>query len=183
MDIQNEKAQIAKELHEVLSSLHDYFPWVVVEIVLSLEGRLGKNSPFIKKITENVLNDLSQEVLEKYVPECLPDEAHTYDMTASLFGVFKEQLVQNLLDRPAFSLDIEESEECKPWDTAEKEALFSTQNLSQKEIAKINTIQSVKASLTQLKIQKNQLEQKPDDFHDEINAIEILDDVLDTSPV
>lgn len=181
MNIQEEKAQVIKDINGILKSLYTYFPWVVVEIIYSMQERFGMDEPLLKGAKDGVLDEVCQDILDEYVPECFPEEESVADITASIYEVFKKNYISDALNRPAFTLELETQDACKPWDIAEKE-MFNQTDINLSGLSpKVNVIQNVKASLGELNCKKSSFETQADDFKIEIEAINIMNDVLDTS--
>lgn len=181
MDIQAEKKQIGLDVNTILKSLFTYFPWVVVEIIYSMQERFGIDEPFLKSARDGVLDEVCQDILDEYVPECFPEEESVADITASIYAVFKKNYISDALNRPAFTLELETQDACKPWDIAEKE-MFNQTDINVSGLGeKVNVIQSVKASMGELNCKKSTLEMQADDFKVEIEAINIMNEVLDTN--
>ncbi len=182
MDIQKEKDVIIKDINAMLKNMHEPFPWLVVEVALSMLNRIGKDDPFVAKAFENVLDDMSEEVLEEYFPECVDHGTDVAHAAGSIFGSFNVAgNVQNILDRPAFSLDQDTKEECLPWDEAENMTItmgLSNESLIAKQKKRM-TIQNVKRDMKNLiEYRKIILANNKDDFKNELQTIEIIAEVL-----
>ncbi len=181
MDIQKEKDVILKDINAMLKNMHEPFPWLVVEVALSMQVRIGKDAPFVAKALEDVLDTTSLEVLDEYVPECVDEGGDVSHASASIFGSFNVAgAVKNMLDRPIFSLDVEKPEECGPWDEAENMVVqmgLSNESLVAQQKKRM-TIQNIKRDMQNLIEYKKIIASNKDEFKDELHAIDIIAEVL-----
>ncbi len=179
LDIQKEKKIIIDDINTILKDLHGQFPWVVVELAMSLQERIGKDNPFVKAAFKDVLDDMSTEVLDKYIPECTPEGIVTSDVATSIYNSFNVQGVQDVLAKPVFSLDEEVSDDCLPWDYAETQApaFYGIGNSVNSQ--KLNLIRKIKMDLKDLAFRQAVALKKEEEFKDELEAISIIFDTLD----
>ncbi len=122
-DLKKEKAIITKLVHEVLVSLHGHFPWTVIEIAISFNERIGEDNPFVLATLDGVLDEETKKKLDEYLPECTEDGALSSDMALQLMNSFSSHdfaKLSSVLNKPLFSLDTAQKEECLPWDLSEQ---------------------------------------------------------------
>ncbi len=159
LDLQKEKNIIISDTNIILKDLHKRFPWVVVEIALAMQDKFGEENSFVKAIFENVLNDTSKEILEEFLPECLPHDEATSNVTNDIYNSFKVANLGNVLSKPLFSLDIDIKEECLPWDYEETNAATDFYaSASQSQQNKIALIKKIKMDIKDLLYRKANLE-------------------------
>ncbi len=181
MDIQKEKDVIIKDINAMLKNMHEPFPWLAVEVALSMQSRIGKEDIFVAKVFENVLDDLSEEILDEYVPECVDNGGDLRQAAAGILGSFNvANTVSNLLHRPIFSLEEGVKEECEAWDNAENltvvMGLGNASLVAQQKKRMI--IQNIKADMQHLVEYKKILVNNAEEFKKEIQTIDIIAEVL-----
>ncbi len=182
IDIQKEKTQIANCIHTLLADLHKEFPWIVVELAISFQDKIGADNPLVVNSFKNVLDDLSREVLEKYLPECHPDEVITSEISSAIFDSFSvkdNSQINAALAKPVFSLDVEQADECLPWDHVEKNTVPTFDISGNANIAKLNLIQKIKVELRDLAFRQAVALKEEESFKDELEAISIIFENLD----
>ncbi len=178
LDIQKEKKLIITDTNKLFHLLNENFPWIIAEIALSMKENLGQDNPFIKECFQGVLEDLSKEALEKYIPECKAQEASVVDVATSVLGSNRTQFVSDTFSKTSLGLDEEESEECLPWDEEEQNTVqygagARGQNL------KLANINNVKMKLREMVFYKVKMRKYEADFKDEIITLNIIFEVLD----
>ncbi len=181
MDIQKEKDVILKDINAMLKNMHEPFPWLVIEVALSMQSRIGKDDPFVVKAFDNVMDNMSEEVLDEYVPECVDEGGDVAAASASIFGSFNVAgAVKNMLDRPVFSIDTEKPEECGPWDEAENMVVqmgLSNESLVAQQKKRM-TIQNIKRDMQNLIEYRKIIANNKDEFKKELQTIDIIAEVL-----
>lgn len=179
--MQVEKEELNLIINNMLKSLHTYFPWIVVEIIYIMQERMGVDNIFIKTISHNVLDDISQETLEEYLPECLPDELESVEVGTSIFNIMSKKKLRELVGESVFGVESTTPAECLPWDIEEKDSFLQDTNATAEQIKKISTIRFIKDSLQILNNKKDFFEANngtTNCYKNEIEAIKVLNFVL-----
>ncbi len=176
---QKEREIIAKNVYSILLDLNKHFPWAVIEIIISLHDRIGKENSFVSQVTHGILDKETEAKLDDYLPECTGD---TSTPTAEFAKRFYEgklgKVIASFLPESAFGLNAQAKEECLPWDLAEQPISFDTLG-DEKSMA----IKNIKMKLRELAMLRGIVARNSDECGTECIAIDTIFEILNFSIV
>ncbi len=172
-NIKEQKDNIEHLLYSVFSDLYKNFRWTVLESIITMQIRLGKENPYISTVLKDIYKDISPKDLEEHMPECEENAIDISEIDA--FGLTSKDFsnYSGAFSKSMFNINMSIPEECKPWDAlGENVDDFYAKDISM-------SIQNIKAKLNKLAMIRGIIARKADDFKDEITSIDILFEVLD----
>ena len=186
-DSQAYKQIAVHDIKNILSELNKALPWLVADIAISVQNRLGANNQFTQKILNDVLANLSEEDLLDISAECLPySDVNIWQVsTATMAGTMGAQIdsdrLRAIFARPAFSLDEESSDNCSPCDGGETGpiAMGILGGATKAQFKKIKLAQHISADIEKLMVYKTNMLNNPNEFQDEIVGINTIIEVID----
>lgn len=170
---EREKAIILKTVHLIIETLNICFPWKVIEIAVSFQLRIGKESSFVKSAFEGIIDTISEKEIEEYVVECPESDMLSPQAGISLFEKNSNGNMPNLLKNFSFNFDGVAPEECEAWDKAEEVSPHNSQD------KKIVSIQNIKVNLRELAMLKSLISHNQENYSEEIIAINTIFEILD----
>ncbi len=169
-NIDKEKALANKLMHEALIALNKDFPWTVIEIAITFNERIGKDSAFVMQMLDGILDEHAKEQLKNYNPECDESGILPADVTQNLYNKFSQYGYTEAYNKSMFGLaDIKD--ECSPWDIAEETPVY--ENISSE---KNMAIKNIKMKLRELALLRGILARQ--EKLDENIAIDAIFEVL-----
>ena len=182
-DTQEYKDLVANDIKTILTELGTDLPWLVADVVLSIQDRMGKNTPFVQKALGDALVNLTEEELLQSSLECAPDaDVRIRNLATGITGAqLSSDRVHAALAKPAFSLDVEVSADCAPCDDTEGMTLATGMlgGSAQKQFQKIKLAQSIRENIEKLTEHKNAMSAKAAEFKDEIAGVDLVLEVID----
>ena len=182
-DTQAYKDLVANDIKTILTELGTDLPWLVADVVLSMQESMGKNNPFVQKALGDALVSLTEEELLQSSLECAPDaDVRIRNLATGITGVqLSSERVHAALAKPAFSLDVEVSADCAPCDDTEGMTMTTGMlgGSAQKQFQKIKLAQSITADIEKLTIHKDAMMTKVAEFKDEIAGVDVVLEIID----
>lgn len=182
-DLQAYQEIVVNDIKTILSELNNDLPWLVADIAISVQNRIGANNPFTQKILVDVLADLSEEDMLDLSAECLPDsDTKIRQATTGIMGGIIGERIRTIFAKPVFTLDEEPSSACSPCDGGENEpiAMGILGVAAKAQYKKIKIAQHIVEDIEKLMAHKKAMSLNAEAFKDEIAGIKVILEVIDT---
>jgi len=181
-DPQAYKEIVVRDIKKILGELNKDLPWLVADIAISMQDRMGKNNPFVQKTLDDILAGLSEEDIANMSFECMPDSNLSTGQPPIGIGLHLDsERVHDILAKPAFSLDKAPSENCAPCDGNESGpiAMGILGGSAKKQFAKIKLAQHIATDVQELEEHKKNMLENIQEFKDEIAGIGTILEVIE----
>ena len=178
------KDLVVSDIKAILNTLGNDLPWLVADVIISMQERMGKNTPFVKKILSDALANLSVEELDQNLAECAPDaDVRIRNLATGITGAqLSRERVREALAKPVFSLDVDVSADCAPCEGIENMTLATGMlgGSAQKQFQKIKLARSIVADIEKLNAHKEAMIPNAVEFKDEIAGVDVLLEVIES---